>query len=93
MQRQNQTAFLHNVEGERVAYPATLHPEESLFGQLGEPHGFPNCRNCANGCASGVFTTSLRLARIADPRAADRRAFAGAGPRRQQPRRRLGNDC
>ncbi len=41
MQRQNQTAFLHNVDGERVAYPATLHPEESLFGQLGEPHRYP----------------------------------------------------
>lgn len=41
LQRENQTAFLHNVEGERVAYPAVLHPEESLFGQLGEPHRYP----------------------------------------------------
>ena len=41
LQRQNQTAFLHNVDGERVAYPAVLHPEESLFGQLGEPHLYP----------------------------------------------------
>lgn len=41
MKRQNQTAFLHNVEVERVAYPATLHPEASLFGQLGEPHRYP----------------------------------------------------
>jgi len=41
MQRENQTAFLHNVEGKRVAYPAVLHPEESLFGQLGEPHLYP----------------------------------------------------
>lgn len=41
MQRENQTAFLHNVEGERVAYPVVLHPEESLFGQLGEPHRYP----------------------------------------------------
>ncbi|PKH21419.1 chromosome segregation protein SMC [Enterobacterales bacterium CwR94] len=41
MERANQTAFLHNVEGERIAYPATLHPEESMFGQLAEPHRYP----------------------------------------------------
>lgn len=41
MQRKNQTAFLHNIDGERIAYPAVLHPEESLFGQLGEPHRYP----------------------------------------------------
>lgn len=41
MERRNQTAFLHNVEGDRVAYPASLHQEESLFGQLGEPHRYP----------------------------------------------------
>ena len=41
LKRQNQTAFLHNVDGERITYPATLHPEESMFGQLGEPHRYP----------------------------------------------------
>ncbi|WP_374058134.1 hypothetical protein [Candidatus Pantoea persica] len=41
MQLQKQTAFLYNVDGERVDYPATLHPDESLFGQLGEPHHYP----------------------------------------------------
>ncbi|WHS97829.1 MAG: Chromosome partition protein Smc [Pantoea stewartii] len=41
MQRTNQTAFLHNIDGERVSYAGVLHPEESLFGQLGEPHRYP----------------------------------------------------
>ncbi len=41
MQRTNQTAFLHNIEGERVSYSAVLQSEESLFGQLSEPHRYP----------------------------------------------------
>ncbi|MEJ4042965.1 AAA family ATPase [Erwinia sp. SLM-02] len=41
LERNNQTAFLQNIEGERVAYPAALHAEESVFAQLAEPHLYP----------------------------------------------------
>ncbi|PLV59648.1 AAA family ATPase [Erwinia sp. B116] len=41
LDRRNQVAFLNNVDGERVAYPASLHAEESVFGQLSEPHLYP----------------------------------------------------
>ncbi|CAK9884219.1 MAG: hypothetical protein XXXJIFNMEKO3_00600 [Candidatus Erwinia impunctatus] len=41
MERINQSAFLHNVDGERVTYPVSLHEEESVFGQLAEPHLYP----------------------------------------------------
>ena len=38
MERVNQVAFLKNVDGERVSYPLVLTPEDSLFGQLSDPH-------------------------------------------------------
>lgn len=41
MQRRNQTVFLNNVHGEKVTHAATLYENESLFGQLGEPHLYP----------------------------------------------------
>lgn len=41
LDRSNQTAFLQNINGERVAYPASLHVEESVFGQLADPHLYP----------------------------------------------------
>lgn len=41
MERSNQTVFLQNIDGERVAYPASLHEEESVFGQLADPHLYP----------------------------------------------------
>ncbi|AUH52192.1 chromosome segregation protein SMC [Chromobacterium sp. ATCC 53434] len=41
LERRNQAAFLCGVDGERTAYPASLRAEESLFGQLAEPHRYP----------------------------------------------------
>lgn len=41
MERVNQAAFLKNVDGERVSYPILLTQEDSLFGQLADPHLYP----------------------------------------------------
>lgn len=41
MERLNQAAFLQNADGERMAYPASLTQEDSLFGQLSDPHLYP----------------------------------------------------
>lgn len=41
LERVNQTAFLQNFDGERVTYPVSLQQEESVFGQLSEPHLYP----------------------------------------------------
>ncbi|WP_047248980.1 AAA family ATPase [Chromobacterium subtsugae] len=41
LERRNQAAFLTGIEGERNAYPAALRAEESIFGQLAEPHRYP----------------------------------------------------
>lgn len=41
MKRRNQTVFLTNVEGEKVSYAASLYENESVFGQIGEPHRYP----------------------------------------------------
>ena len=41
MERVNQAAFLKNVDGERVSYPMLLTQEDSLFGQLADPHLYP----------------------------------------------------
>ncbi|KIA80510.1 RecF/RecN/SMC N-terminal domain protein [Chromobacterium piscinae] len=41
LERRNQAAFLCGVDGERNTYPASLRAEESIFGQLAEPHRYP----------------------------------------------------
>lgn len=41
MERINQAAFLKNIQEERVTYPCVLSAEESIFGQLSDPHLYP----------------------------------------------------
>ncbi|OHX20380.1 AAA family ATPase [Chromobacterium sphagni] len=41
LERRNQAAFLCGADGERNAYPTSLRAEESIFGQLAEPHRYP----------------------------------------------------
>lgn len=41
LERKNQAAFLSNIDGERIAYPSSLHEEESVFSQLSDPHLYP----------------------------------------------------
>ncbi|WP_446698171.1 AAA family ATPase [Atlantibacter hermannii] len=41
MRRKNQAVFLSNVHHEKVTHSGTLYENESVFGQLGEPHLYP----------------------------------------------------
>lgn len=41
LERTNQAAFLKNVDEQRISYPLSLTPEESVFGQLSDPHLYP----------------------------------------------------
>ncbi|MCD5363281.1 AAA family ATPase [Chromobacterium aquaticum] len=41
LERRNQSAFLTSVDGVRTTYPLGLQAEESVFGQLAEPHLYP----------------------------------------------------
>ena len=41
MERTNQVAFLKNIDEQRISYPMTLTPEDSIFGQLSDPHLYP----------------------------------------------------
>ncbi len=41
LERTNQSAFLTDVAGKRIRYPVSLHNEESVFGQLVDPHLYP----------------------------------------------------
>lgn len=41
MERVNQAAFLKNIDGERLSYPMSLSQEDSMFGQLSDPHLYP----------------------------------------------------
>lgn len=41
MNRKNQTVFLTDVNSNTVSYPSTLYENESVFGQMGEPHLYP----------------------------------------------------
>ena len=41
LQRKNQAAFLVDVNGEKSTFTDAIYENESIFGQLGEPHRFP----------------------------------------------------
>lgn len=41
LERRNQSAFLTSVDGVKTTYPLGLQAEESVFGQLSEPHLYP----------------------------------------------------
>ncbi len=41
MLRKNQTVFMKNIHGEKTAYTASLYENESIFGQLADPHLYP----------------------------------------------------
>ncbi|MEY8786960.1 AAA family ATPase [Klebsiella quasipneumoniae] len=41
LQRKNQAAFLVDVTGEKSTFTESIYENESVFGQLGEPHRFP----------------------------------------------------
>ncbi|WP_058910629.1 AAA family ATPase [Entomohabitans teleogrylli] len=41
MKRKNQAVFLSNIHHEQVSHGGTLYENESVFGQLGEPHLYP----------------------------------------------------
>jgi len=71
MQRQNQTAFLHNVDGERVAIRRRCILKSRCSANWVSRTAILNCRSCANGCDSGVSITSLPSGR--DRRSACRR--------------------
>ena len=41
LERKNQAAFLVDVNGEKSTFTDAIYENESIFGQLGEPHRFP----------------------------------------------------
>lgn len=41
MQRTNQSAFMKSIHGEKVIYATSLYDNESIFGQLADPHLYP----------------------------------------------------
>lgn len=41
MKRQNQAVFLSNIHHEKVTHSGAIYENESVFGQLGEPHLYP----------------------------------------------------
>ncbi len=41
LKRKNQAVFLTNVHGEKVTHAGSIYENESFFGQLGEPHLYP----------------------------------------------------
>jgi len=41
LKRKNQAVFLSNIHGEKVTHAGSIYENESFFGQLGEPHLYP----------------------------------------------------
>jgi len=41
LKRQNQVVFLSNIHGEKITHTGAIYENESFFGQLGEPHLYP----------------------------------------------------
>ncbi|WP_435928892.1 AAA family ATPase [Dryocola sp. BD613] len=63
MQRRNQTVFLHDVNGEKVTHAATLLENESLFGQLGEPHLYPEVSSARETLRNWRFYHEFAISR------------------------------
>lgn len=64
LQRKNQAAFLVDVTGEKSTFTESIYENESVFGQLGEPHRFPEVSRVRKPCAAGGFTMSSPSAAI-----------------------------
>jgi len=41
LKRKNQAVFLTNIHGEKITHSGAIYENESFFGQLGEPHLYP----------------------------------------------------
>lgn len=41
LHRKNQAVFLSNIHGDKVTHAGSIYENESFFGQLGEPHLYP----------------------------------------------------
>ncbi|MCS3432218.1 AAA family ATPase [Klebsiella sp. BIGb0407] len=41
LKRKNQVVFLSNIHGEKITHSDAIYENESFFGQLGEPHLYP----------------------------------------------------
>ncbi len=62
LQRKNQAAFLVDVTGEKSTFTESIYENESVFGQLGEPHRF-----CVSRPWVTVRQSSTAMARISPP--------------------------
>ena len=76
LERKNQAAFLVDVNGEKSTFTDAIYENESIFGQLGEPHRFPEV-------SRQTLTAATPDSRL---------SLAGARQRWTQPRRRLSDD-
>ena len=59
MKRKNQAVFLNNVHHEKVTHSGTLYENESVFGQLGEPHLYPEVSQMRESLRNWRFIRSF----------------------------------
>ncbi len=64
LQRKNQAAFLVDVTGEKSTFTESIYENESVFGQLGEPHRFPEVSRVRETLRRWRFIMNSRLAVI-----------------------------
>jgi hypothetical protein len=85
MKRKNQAVFLNNVHHEKVTHSGTLYENESVFGQLGEPHLYPEVSQMRESLRNWRFYHEFSVS-IGSAMRAPQVGFApGAGQRRRQP--------
>lgn len=63
LQRKNQAAFLIDVNGEKQTFTESIYENESIFGQLGEPHRFPEVSQVRERMRSWRFYHDFDLSR------------------------------
>ena len=94
MKRKNQAVFLNNVYHEKVTHSGTLYENESVFGQLGEPHLYPEVSQMRDFIMSFLYQSARRCAprrSVSAPRCWP--ATAPTWRRRFRPSSRLATNC
>lgn len=71
MQRKNSAVFLTDVNGEKNAYTDALYENESVFGQMGEPHKYPETSRVRETMRRWRFYHEFNIARHSPLRSAN----------------------
>ncbi len=93
MKRKNQAVFLNNVHHEKVTHSGTLYENESVFGQLGEPHLYPEVSQMRESLRNWRFYHEFSVSSGSAIRAPQVGFVPRCWPATARTRRRVSDHC